>query len=150
MADIINYNITKDFESESTGTNFMDVGIHENVELTRIVYDVTEKGNKFVAFYFKNEAGEELSHTEWEPKDEDHEKRQNKTLNQAKRIHHIVTKFIPKEEFEINAETFEQFAKGVIAKLGNKYVGKKVRIKVIYSWNNYTSLPKYTPSKSLI
>ena len=145
MADIVNYNITKDFESESTGTNFMDVGIHENVELKRVVYDVTEKGNKFLAFYFQNETGEELSHTEWEPKDEDPEKHQSKTLNQAKRVHHIVTKFISKEDFVITANTFEQFAKEVMTKLGNKFVGKKVRIKVIYSWNNYTSLPKYTP-----
>ena len=145
MANVINYNITADFESDNSGTNFMDVGIHENVELTRIVYNTTDKGNQFLAFYFKNETGAELSHTEWEPGDQDLEKLQSKTQNQMKRVHHIMTKFMTKEEAKIKVSSFKEFAEAVISKMANKYVGKKVRVKVIYSWNDFTSLPKYTP-----
>jgi len=143
----IDYNITADFDSESSGTNFMDVGIHENVELTRIVYSTTENGNQFLAFYFKDENGAELSHTEWEPKDKDMDlvKLQSKTQNQMKRVHHIMTKYISKDEAKLKVNSFKEFAESVISKLANNFEGVKVRIKVIYSWNDFTSLPKYTP-----
>jgi hypothetical protein len=151
------YKVTKDIESESRANNFMGPSIHENVELKHseegkypIVYGESSKGNKFAAFHFVNDKGEVLVHTEYQPsadtsKPDHEEKLANKTLNQIKRFKHIITKFIPEDEFVLEADGFESFVKQCIQKLGNKYVGKKVRVKVTLNNNDYTSLPNYVP-----
>jgi hypothetical protein len=143
MADYINYRVTKDLESEGRSDSFMDVGIHENVELTKVEYGKTDNGNEFLAFYFVNPANETLSHTEWKPRAKDAEKLESAVINQMKRVKQIVTKFVPQERFEFNASSFKEFADNVIRILGNDYKGKKVRIKVVYS-GKYTSLPNYS------
>lgn len=136
------YNMTKDLQSEASESGFMDVGIHENVELVKVEYNETST-NEFLAFYFVNPAGETLSHTEWKPRVSDPQKLEAAVINQMKRIKQIVTKFVPAEEFEFKASSFKEFANNVIKILGNRYVGKKVRIKVVYS-GRFTSLPSYT------
>jgi hypothetical protein len=135
------YNVTFELPSEQTTPGFMDVGIHENVEMTRIEYGISEKGNEFLAFYFKNEAGEIGSHTEWIPKGNSTEEIEKKELNQMSRIKQIVKTFISLERFVFSAESFEDFAKKTIQILGDSYKGIKIRVKMVYS-GKYTSLPK--------
>lgn len=146
------YNVTKDINSESRSNNFMGPGIHENVELRHIeegkypiVYGESKKGNKFAAFHFINDKGEILIHTEYEPSDEDREKLENKTLNQIKRFKHIITKFVDEDKFIFEAANFEDFVNKSAAILGNNYIGKKVRIKVVLNNSDYTTLPNYVP-----
>jgi len=138
------YNVTAELPYESTSDNFMDVGIHENVEMTRVEYGKTEK-NEFIAFYFVGADGSKLSHTEWKPTErsmDTPEKLAEKELNQMSRIKQIVLNFIPEANFVFQANSFEDFAKKVIALLGTTYVGVKLRLKVVYS-GKYTSLPNY-------
>lgn len=146
------YNVTKDINSETRANNFMGPGIHDNVELKHseegkypIIYGESKKGNKFAAFHFINDKGELLIHTEYEPSDEDREKLENKTINQIKRFKHIITKFVPEDNFIFEASNFEQFVNRTIEILGNAYVGKKVRIKVVLNNSDYTTLPNYVP-----
>lgn len=146
------YSVTKDINSETRVNNFMGPGIHENVELKHteddkypIIYGESKKGNKFAAFHFINDKGEILIHTEYEPSDDNQEKLENKTLNQIKRFKHIITKFVPEENFIFEATNFEEFVNKTIAILGNSYKGKKVRIKVVLNNNDYTTLPNYVP-----
>lgn len=136
-----NYNATLELPYESTSDNFLDVGIHENVEMIRVEYNKTEK-NEFIAFYFQGPTGEKLSHTEWKPTGDDAAKVADKELNQMSRIKQIVLNFMPKEQFVFQANSFEEFAKKVIELLGTKFVGVKLRLKVVYS-GKYTSLPNY-------
>ena len=149
------YNITENLQRASSGANkYMDVGIHENSEMTNVEYKITDKGNEFIAFYFVNADSEQLCHTEWKV-------RENKPLEtmtekeaasylkrideQAARIHAIATTFIPKEKFEtIRANSFEEFAKATIEVLADSYKGKKIRIKVVYDLRNFTAFPRYT------
>ena len=149
------YNITENLQRATSGANkYMDVGIHENCEMTNVEYKVTDKGNEFLAFYFVNSDNEQLCHTEWKvreakPLDTMSEKDAASYLKrideQAARIHAIVTTFIPKEKFEaITANTFEEFSKATIAILGESYKGRKIRIKVIYDLRNFTAFPRYT------
>jgi hypothetical protein len=139
------YNVNTKIDSESRSANFLDVGIHEDVELKGIEYKTSpDAGNEFMVFHFEKD-GKQLSHTEWKPKDVDPEKLENKTNNQIKRVKHIVTKFISEETYVFTATDFKSFCLNTIKLLGNSYVGKKVRIKVVYSFNNYTSLPNYVP-----
>ena len=138
------YNVNKNIDSESRSTNFMDVGIHEDVALTGIEYKTSDAGNEFLVFHFEKD-GRKLDHTEWKPNDTDPDRLENKELNQIKRVKHIVTKFIPEDEYVFQASDFKTFCENTIRLLGSKYEGNKVRIKVIYSFNNYTSLPNYVP-----
>lgn len=140
----MSYIVNKSINSEARQTNFIDVGIHENVELKSIEYKISPNGNPFLVLTFEKD-GKLLTHTEYEPKDKDGNILENKKLNQIKRLKHIFTKFVSEEEFTIEEETFEGFCKNIIRILNGKFEGKKVRIKVIYSDKNYTSLPKYVP-----
>jgi hypothetical protein len=135
------YNVTKDLPFESLTSEFMDTGIHENVEMTKVEYG---KGavNEFIAFYFKGENGESLVYTQYKPGGDDPAKVTEKELNQMSRIKQICMCFIPEEKFVFQANTFEEFAKKIIEALGNSYIGVKIRVKVVYS-GNYTSLPNY-------
>jgi hypothetical protein len=139
------YNVNKNIDSEGRSANFIDVGIHEDVELKGVEYKISpEAGNEFMVFHFEKD-GKQLSHTEWKPKDQDPEKLENKTNNQIKRVKHIVTKFISEDLYIFEVSDFKSFCLKTIQLLGNSYVGKKVRVKVVYSFNNFTSLPNYVP-----
>ena len=61
------------------------------------------------------------------------------------RIKHISTKFVPVESVDINAPDFEGFANQVIDLLTPHLPNNKVRIKLVYNYRNYVSLPKYVP-----
>jgi hypothetical protein len=70
---------------------------------------------------------------------------EKKAQSQMKRVKHIMTKFLDEDKAVVNAQDFEGFCQQVIALLGNSYVGKKMRVKTVYSYNNYVSIPKYVP-----
>lgn len=140
----MSYIVNKSINSEARQTNFIDVGIHDNVELKSIEYKISPNGNPFLVLTFEKD-GKLLTHTEYEPKDRDGNILENKKLNQIKRLKHIFTKFVSEDEFTIETETFEDFCKSIIRILKGKFEGKKVRVKVVYSNKNYTSLPKYVP-----
>lgn len=134
--------MTNDIQTENTsGFNFIDVGIHDNVELTNVRYDVSPNGNQFLAFDFQDEKGKTLSHTEWFPGDG----ADSKIKNQMKRVRHIVVKYIPEEKYIFEANNFKDFAEKTIALLGESYKGVKVRLKVTYNNNNWADLPNYLP-----
>lgn len=135
------YNVTLELPSEQITPGFMDVGIHENVEMTKVEYGKSSNGNEFLAFYFKNESGETGSHTEWVPKGNSNEEIEKKEANQMSRIKQIAKTFIPLERFVFSANDFEEFAKKTIQVLGESYKGVKIRVKMVYS-GKYTSLPK--------
>jgi hypothetical protein len=149
---MINYKVTEEIQKPSTAGRYMGPGIHDNVEMTRVEYAKTEK-SEYIAFYFVNDKNEQLSHTEWKmrmsKKVEDMDEGllrwySNKLNEQIARINKIVTTFIPQDKYlGIEASDFESFCKKTIDVLGNEYIGKKVRIKVVYDRRNFTSLPAY-------
>jgi hypothetical protein len=137
------YNVPVNLPFESKDAGFMDVGIHENVELTRVEYGKTS--NEFIAFYFVGADGSKLSYTAWKPSlkgDETAERLVEKELNQMSNLKQIVSCFIPSERFAFPANDYEDFAKKIIELLGTTFVGVKLRVKVVYS-GKYTSLPQY-------
>lgn len=138
-----NYNVTATIPHEEVSARFMDAGIHDNVEMTKLEFGISPNGNKFLAFYFKNENGEIGSHTEWEPTNADPAKNAEKELNQISRVKQIARCFITNEEFVFSAVNFEDFAKQVIARLQPRIAGVKLRTKFVYSNGNFTSLPTY-------
>jgi len=138
------FKISKENKLQDQGSSFIEAGIHEDLEFDRITYNVSANGNKFLAFYLKDLSGAEVSKTEWEPKDENPEKLKNKVNNQMIRIHHILVGSGVLSEINIEADDFEEFANKLIDLVGDKYKDVKIRAKVVYDDNNYTTLPNYT------
>ena len=64
--------------------------------------------------------------------------------DQASRIKHIMSKFIPETECLISGvNTFEAFSNAVVDALGNSYEGVKVRLKLVYNYKDYATFPKW-------
>lgn len=138
------YTVNKTIDSEGRKLNFIEPGIHEDVILVSIEYKISPNNNAFLVFTFEKD-GKRLTHTEYEPKDKDGMILEEKKLNQIIRLKHIATKFITAEEFEIEANDFESFCQAILKKLKGKFEGKKMRVKVVLSNKNFTTLPKYVP-----
>lgn len=141
------FDMTPDVPQEGNGSSYLEPGIYENIVLSDVVYKETDNGNKFIAFYFKDENGNTVPKTEWEPREGDNI--ETKVNNQLARIKHIAVNsgIMSKDEFVFKAENFEQLAKQVEEKLRakkDKWDSHKLRIKVVYDFNNYTTLPSYT------
>jgi hypothetical protein len=144
----MNYKVTAQTPSDGTISldkpMYMEAGIHENCKLDRVEVGVSINGNNFMAFYFSDEQGQIVSHTEWEPKGDDPLKVESKTNNLIERIKQIATKFMPVDAFIFEAKDFVDFCKKtkfLLDKYG--FVNKLVRIKVIYNSKGFTSLPGY-------
>ena len=138
------YNVTLDTPSEQTTPGFMDAGIHENVELTKVSYGVGKNGSEFLAFHFMNEDGEVGTHTEYKPNENTSKDITAKELNQISRVKQIVKTFVPEANFIFQAKNFKEFAEKTIKILGNSFEGVKIRVKFVYTSNGrYTSLPNY-------
>ena len=138
------YQMNQEVQSEGMSTKLFELGISENNEMTNVSMETASNGNKFLKFSFVSADGGNLSHLEW-PIDSAVEGWEKKLTSQMKRVKHIMTKFLPEDKCMITANDFDGFCNQVIALLGNSYVGKKLRVKTVYSYNNYISIPKYVP-----
>ena len=126
------YQIDKKIQSEGTSTKVFKLGISEGAEMTNVSVETASNGNSFLKFSFTDSEGANLSHLEW-PIDTANEGWEKKMTSQMKRVKHIMTKFLAEDKVTINAQDFDGFCNQVIALLGNSYVGKKLRMKTVYS-----------------
>ncbi len=146
------YKMTDDVLADVQGQSWMDVGINDDTEMTEIVSETSKNGNHFLAFYFKNERGEKASKTEWEVRNDksleqmdEKEKAAylSKVKNQMARVSIIARQFINKSELLFEANSFKDFATIIKNKLEGKYEGIKLRIKIVYDYNDWATLPSY-------
>ena len=61
------------------------------------------------------------------------------------RIKHICTKFVDPNSFSVKGSDFTELCNNLINFMGTKYQGIPVRLKVIYNYRDYTSLPNFCP-----
>jgi hypothetical protein len=117
------------------------------MELTDIKIDVSPKGHNFIAMSFTDPEGRVLTKTEYEPNGAEDDVLLKKVHNQAKRVKHIMTKFMAEEhtKIEYDTEQWVKYASTVKAKLDAVRKGVKIRLKAIYGNKNYVTLPNYTP-----
>lgn len=137
------YNLDETVSEESSG-NYFNVGIQEDVSLKEITFEEASNGNNYLKFHFEGDNGEKLAHTEW-PVNSDDQNAEKKLKNLLIRMKHICTKFVDAEKVIINGESFQDFADKIIALLTPHLQTTKVRIKLVYNYRNYVSLPKYVP-----
>ena len=126
---------------------FLGAGIHDNVTLESVRVDKSPSDNSFIEFKFVAPDGKSVVHTEWEPRkigDMTDDMLQIKCDNQFARIDQILECFYPnKESRQFTGENFTQFINWVATMLNNADKSIRLRIKVVYNNNGYTTLPKY-------
>ena len=136
------YGFNNETVAESTNSKQFNAGITSGVTLEAITFESPRKdgtGDKVLIFTFRGPEGEVYRHIEWDVQYGD----EKKLVNMAKRIKHILTKFIPEEQAVLHGNSYEEFANGVIKLLGNNNVGKSVSIKLVYNDKNNLQFTKY-------
>lgn len=133
--------------NEEFSSNYMPVGINENVMLKEVNCNKTPQGRDFLEIVFENEHGQTATMTEWKNEknmwiktDEDLQKRDN---TQFGRICQIIDCYYPsRPDAELN--TFVDMINWVKQMLDPMIATKKkLRLKVSYDKKGYTRVSQY-------
>ena len=132
--------------NEEFNSNYIPVGINDNVMLKSITVEKSPQGKDFLRVTFVNEAGQTAEFTEWKNEknmwiktDEDLQNRDN---IQFGRILQLINSFTTAPDVELNS--FTDMINWVKATL-DPFIptNKKLRLKVIYDKKGYTQVSKY-------
>ena len=132
--------------NEEFNSNYMPVGINENITLKEVSVEKSPQGKDFLRVTFENEAGQTAEFTEWKNEknmwiktDED---LQNKDNLQFGRILQLVNCFTTAPDVELNSfvDMINWVKSTVTPFISTK---KKLRLKVIYDKKGYTQVSKY-------
>lgn len=133
--------------NEEFSSNYMPVGINDNIILKEVNCNKTPQGKDFLEIVFENEQGQIATMTEWKNEknmwiktDEDLQKRDN---TQFGRICQIIDCFYPQRpDAELN--TFVDMINWVKQMLDPMIeTKKKLRLKVNYDKKGYTRVSQY-------
>ena len=123
-------------------SNYMPVGINENVTLKEVNVNKTPNGRDFLEFIFENELGQTASMTEWKNEknqwivtDDDLQKRDNQQFGRILQILDAVKG--GHNDFE--GSSFVEMINWVKTQFGDGD-NNKLRLKVVYDKNGYTKV----------
>ena len=129
-----------DFKSK-----YMPAGINENVTLDKVEVKVSPNGNKMFDITFVNEQSQTAVHTEWEPKMapwmKDKSDLERNQARQYKKMLQILLCFYTDEQINFEGEDFMSFANYIAMMLNAADKTKKLRLKLVYNKDGYTTLP---------
>lgn len=129
-----------DFKSK-----YMPAGINENVTLDKVEVKVSPNGNKMFDITFVNEQGQTAVHTEWEPKMapwmKDKADLERNQARQFKKMLQILLCFYKDEQINFEGEDFMSFANYIATMLNAADKTKKLRLKLVYNKDGYTTIP---------
>ena len=132
--------------NEEFNSNYMPVGINNDVTLKSVTVEKSPQGKDFLRVTFENEAGQTAEFTEWKNEknmwiktDEDLQNRDN---IQFGRILQLINSFTTAPDVELNS--FTDMINWVKTTL-DPFIptNKKLRLKVIYDKKGYTQVSKY-------
>lgn len=131
--------------NEEFSSNFMPVGINENVMLKEVSVEKSPNDKDFIRVVFENEAGQTAEFTEWKNEknmwiktDEDLQSRDNMQFG---RLLQLINCYTNAPDVELNS--FVDMINWVKATL-TPFIAtkKKLRLKVIYDKKGYTQVSK--------
>ena len=133
---------TATINNEEFNSNYMPVGINDNITLKEVNCNKTPQGRDFLEIIFENEQGQTATMTEWKNEknqwiktDEDLQKRDN---TQFGRICQIIDCYYPQRP-DAELITFVDMIKWVKQMLDPMIATKKkLRLKVTYDKKGYT------------
>lgn len=131
--------------NEEFNSNYIPVGINDNVMLKSITVEKSPQGKDFLRVTFVNEAGQTAEFTEWKNEknmwiktDEDLQNRDN---IQFGRILQLIKCFITPPDVELNSFVdMMNWVKSTVDPFIS--TNKKLRLKVIYDKKGYTQVSK--------
>lgn len=132
--------------NEEFNSNYMPVGINNDVMLKSVTVEKSPQGKDFLRVTFENGAGQTAEFTEWKNEknmwiktDEDLQNRDN---IQFGRILQLINSFTAAPDVELNS--FTDMINWVKTTL-DPFIptNKKLRLKVIYDKKGYTQVSKY-------
>ena len=129
-----------DFKSK-----YMNAGINESVSIDKVEVKVSPNGNKMFDITFINEQGQTAVHTEWEPKMapwmKDKSDLERNQARQFKKMLQILLCFYKDEQINFEGEDFMSFANYIATMLNAADKTKKLRLKLVYNKDGYTTIP---------
>lgn len=143
------YNTTKaTFNTEEFESNYMPVGINENITLKEVNVKESPSNKKFLEIIFENEKGQTATMSEWKNEknqwiktDEDLQNRDNAQFG---RLLSIIECYYPQGIEDTTLNTFSDMINWVKSKLDPMIATKKqLRLKVIYDKRGYTTVSTY-------
>ena len=137
---------TATINNEEFNSNYIPVGINDNITLKEISVEKSPQGKDFLRVTFENEAGQTAEFTEWKNEKNMWVKTdadlQNKDNQQFGRIIQLINCFTTTPDVEINSfDEMIKWVKGILDPFIKDK--KKLRLKVIYNKNGYTQVSKY-------
>lgn len=132
--------------NEEFNSNYMPVGINENITLKEVSVEKSPQGKDFLRVTFENEAGQTAEFTEWKNEKnmwiKTNEDLQNRDNLQFGRILQLVNCFTTAPDVELNSfvDMINWVKSTVTPFISTK---KKLRLKVIYDKKGYTQVSKY-------
>lgn len=125
---------------------YIPAGIIENVVLKSAKAEMSPNGNPFLELVFEKD-GATMTHTEWEPKLGNYvttqEQVQEKMDKQYSRMLQILSCYYDDSVLNFNGESFKEFINWVSTMLNSADKSKKLRAKIVYDNNGYTTFPNY-------
>ena len=129
-----------DFKSK-----YMNAGINEGVSIDKVEVKVSPNGNKMFDITFINEQGQTAVHTEWEPKMapwmKDKSDLERNQARQFKKMLQILMCYYTDEQINFEGEDFMSFANYIATMLNAADKTKKLRLKLVYNKDGYTTIP---------
>lgn len=129
-----------DFKSK-----YMNAGINEGVSIDKVEVKVSPNGNKMFDITFINEQGQTAVHTEWEPKMapwmKDKSDLERNQARQFKKMLQILMCYYTDEQINFEGEDFMSFANYIATMLNATDKTKKLRLKLVYNKDGYTTIP---------
>lgn len=132
--------------NEEFNSNYMPVGINENITLKEVSVEKSPQGKDFLRVTFENEAGQTAEFTEWKNEKnmwiKTNEDLQNRDNLQFGRILQLVNCFTTAPDVELNSfiDMIDWVKSTITPFISTK---KKLRLKVIYDKKGYTQVSKY-------
>ena len=132
--------------NEEFSSNYMPVGINENVMLKEVNCNKTPQGKDFLEIVFENEQGQTATMTEWKNEKgqyiKSNEDLQRADNTQFGRICQILDCFYPQRP-DAELSTFKEMIDWTKQMLDTMIATKKkLRLKVIYDKKGYTKVSK--------
>lgn len=129
-----------DFKSK-----YMNAGINEGVSIDKVEVKVSPNGNKMFDITFINEQSQTAVHTEWEPKMapwmKDKSDLERNQARQFKKMLQILMCYYTDEQINFEGEDFMSFANYIATMLNAADKTKKLRLKLVYNKDGYTTIP---------
>ena len=150
------YEINQSLDASGiTGANPIPVGVNEGCTFKGMEVKTDKNGNSYMSFKFVDSNGNELNHNEFDvnpqyvtPKEG--ESKEDAVLrrvnNMLIRVKHICTTFMPKDQFNVKGNNFSELCANIAQVMSNVNTeAVPVRLKVVYDYKDYNSVPNYAP-----